>query len=1053
MIKAILLILVLQSFTLVLLAQTNKPSPAGESVFYYYKGQKVYFNVTYKKIVVGFAEGHSISEVKTFLTAQSKTPGDSIKITALKNQYLLKLGKIANEETGKSIALALKNNKMVLYARACIVGINGKLSSYGNEFVVKLKPGTTQLQLNALLTQYNCKVQRAYMFDKGTFILGAGAANGYDGLKMANIFFESGLFEYAEPDLEIYNAIDLAVPNDPLYYLQWDHKNTGSADQYNGVPGADMNVDSAWLITKGSKKINVAVIDEGVDTGHVELKKNLLQGFDATTLTSNKGDGRPLSSANAHGTCCAGIIAALANNNIGIAGIAPNCKIIPVNLADASGNFTTYSNIAAGVDYAWMNGADVLSNSWGGGSPSSILDDAIHRAVTQGRGGKGCSVFFSSGNNNAGLSYPASNDEVVAVGGINMCNKRKDPNSCDGENWWGASYGTGLGVVAPCVKIPTTDVSGTGGYSTDDYYTIFNGTSAACPHVAAVAALILSVNGSLTKDNIVTIIENSADKIPGYTFQYTTGYNNGTWNNEMGYGRVDAYHAVLAAQSGNFCNAEIKALSAVRFCDGDSVKLQVVNKKSGATYKWYHDESLINANALSIVAKQIGSYYVIAQYSNGCNATSAPINVAAVKSTTTLIANAGTKVTLCAGSAGVRIGGLPTASGGVAFLNEKRAYSMDWYTNNFYRYSLTDPSQIDTVSKNVVSASDLSAGNFFAGGDFTPFGYYGLTRVTNKLFRIDTINGSQQLINTIIPNTGTWAGLAWDPNGEQLYAMSSFGTQSELYKIDLVTGSAQFVATVPVYYLIWIAIDNNGKMYALSNNDRHIYTINNQTGAATALPNVSDAGFNYAQDADFDPLTNTLYLSAFTARQNNIGDLRTANTTTGTVNTVGTIGATPYNEMDATAIAGYTYKYTWSPSTGLSDVHDANPFANPAATTTYKVTVKDLCGKQATAKIKVIVNSCIGKEFDFADDATTSALSSYSIFPNPAKNSVTITLPASAKSSVITVYDINGKIVLRKNLNSNNTSEQINISGFAAGIYRVVWQQENKQYVWKLVKQ
>src|SRR5690348_229138 len=102
--KALLLILILQSFTLVLLAQTNK-SPAGESVFYYYKGQKVYFNVTYKKIVVGFAEGHSINEIKTFLTVQSKAPADSIKTTALKNQYLLKPGKIANEETGKSIAL------------------------------------------------------------------------------------------------------------------------------------------------------------------------------------------------------------------------------------------------------------------------------------------------------------------------------------------------------------------------------------------------------------------------------------------------------------------------------------------------------------------------------------------------------------------------------------------------------------------------------------------------------------------------------------------------------------------------------------------------------------------------------------------------------------------------------------------------------------------------------------------------------------------------------------------------------------------------------------
>ena len=291
--------------------------------------------------------------------------------------------------------------------------------------------------------------------------------------------------------------------------------------------------------------------------------------------------------------------------------------------------------------------------------------------------------------------------------------KEKIRHSCDGENWWGASYGTGLGVVAPCVKIATTDISGSGGYSTNDYYNIFNGTSAACPHAAAVAALVLSVNGALTQDKVITIIENTADKIPGYTFKSTTGYNNGTWNNEMGYGRADAYHAVLAAQSGIFCNAEITALGATRFCKGDSVTLQVVNKKTGVTYKWYQDDSLINSNAGNIIAKQSANYYVIAKFSNGCKATSAPIKVAAVKGTKGLIADAGKDITLCTGSAGVRIGGLPTASGGTAFLNEKRAYSMDWYTNNFYRYSLSDPSQIDTVATNVVSSSDFSNGCFF----------------------------------------------------------------------------------------------------------------------------------------------------------------------------------------------------------------------------------------------------------------------------------------------------------------------------------------------------
>ncbi len=213
----------------------------------------------------------------------------------------------------------------------------------------------------------------------------------------------------------------------------------------------------------------------------------MLQGFDCLSGTANPGDGRPLGPARAHGTNCTGIIAAVANNNIGIAGIAPDCKIIPINLAAADGSFTSESNIAAGFDYAWQHGADVISNSWGGGSPSSIIDDAINRCVTLGRGGKGTVVLFASGNNNAALSYPAMLENVISVGGVNMCGMRKSPASvvCDGESW-GASYGTGLDVVAPCVKIMSTDLSGSAGYNTSagaagDYFNRFNGTSSATP--------------------------------------------------------------------------------------------------------------------------------------------------------------------------------------------------------------------------------------------------------------------------------------------------------------------------------------------------------------------------------------------------------------------------------------------------------------------------------------------------------------------------------------------------------------------------------------------
>ena len=211
--------------------------------------------------------------------------------------------------------------------------------------------------------------------------------------------------------------------------------------------------------------------------------------------------------------------------------------------------------IANGFSWAWHNGADIISNSWGGCAPSSIIDNAIDSVLIHGRNGKGGIVVFAAGNDNSTIKYPGnSNPDILVVGAISPCGERKSPTSCDGENW-GACYGTLLDIVAPGVLIPTTDRQGNNGYNYDtkpddysncDYTQWFNGTSAACPHVSGVAALVLSVNPSLTGLQVRNIIESTAQKVGGYNYQPTFGRPNGTWHEEMGYGLVDAYAAVLA---------------------------------------------------------------------------------------------------------------------------------------------------------------------------------------------------------------------------------------------------------------------------------------------------------------------------------------------------------------------------------------------------------------------------------------------------------------------------------------------------------------------------
>lgn len=371
---------------------------------------------------------------------------------------------------------------------------------------------------------------------------------------------QSKQFKYAEPN---YLMNPIVTTFDTLYNRQWAINNAGTTIQYSGTIDADMDVDDAWSITTGAPFIRVAILDSGVDTLHPDLMPNLVTGYSAN---GDNSKGYPSFNYNndGHGTCCAGIVGAKANNGIGIAGVAYNCKIVPVKIFNYQNvpliGVTAYSTaawMADGITWAWQTGqADILSNSWGltdmfipllpGPGDTSTVNTAIIQAYANGRNGKGSLLFFSSGNDGPDPPiWPSREPDAISINATSMCDERKVNGSCDGESWEG-NWGANLELGAPGVKVTTTDASGSNGYNSTNYTYSFNGTSAACPNAAAVMALILSVDSNLTAERARAIIDTTAEKVGGYS--YTTNTTYGNWSDELGYGRVNAFLAVSMAQ-------------------------------------------------------------------------------------------------------------------------------------------------------------------------------------------------------------------------------------------------------------------------------------------------------------------------------------------------------------------------------------------------------------------------------------------------------------------------------------------------------------------------
>lgn len=305
-------------------------------------------------------------------------------------------------------------------------------------------------------------------------------------------------------------------------------------------------VPDAWTINKGEGFVKIAVIDSGVDYLHEDLKDNIfinlgedtnfngkIDNYDENGIDDDKndydddfrgwnfGDNTNDVTDYFHGTCTAGVAAAVTDNGKGIAGVSWKSKILPIKISESkTKNFTTLNNISSAIEYAVDNGADIINYNWAfGGVIPNTLESAILYAYCN-----GAIQVCGAGNHgkDASLYNPGNSPYVINVSGFSS-------NSI----WPNSNYGIKIDVAAPAEDIllcVPKDISST-------KYIKGSGTSAAAPCVAGVIALILSEFGeyaAITNEQIRQIIRSTADDYP-----------NTNWHSDYGYGVINAYRALV----------------------------------------------------------------------------------------------------------------------------------------------------------------------------------------------------------------------------------------------------------------------------------------------------------------------------------------------------------------------------------------------------------------------------------------------------------------------------------------------------------------------------
>jgi subtilisin family serine protease len=502
---------------------------------------------------------------------------------------------VAETALEASLALARQDARVLFASHVYRLASSPQTWVYLTEqLTVQFAPDTPAQAIDSILGGLGLATEKPLTGIPNTFVVKVTPAATENPIKLANRLIVLEAVLAAEPNLAIETG-GLYRPTDDRFPQQWHLSHSGGASL---AAESHISAEAAWDITRGSRSVVIAVSDDGFDLNHPDLQgvgKLVapidLQDKDAVPLPTKQNEN--------HGTAVAGL-AVGEENAIGIVGVAPGCAFLPIRTT----GFIDDGAIEQLFDEAVRRGADVIVCSWSPAAnyfPLTLRQtNALTRAATTGRNGKGCVIVFSAGNANRpvsgtinetqwpqnALSGPtkwlsgfAIHPDVIAVSASTSLGTKaaysnwgehiavaapsnNAPPSMALPQVGSVQTGPPLNQYLPGLGMVTSDRTQGAGYSADDFTNTFGGTSSSCPVVAGVAGLMLSVNPNLTARQVREILQSTADKIVDRTPDPQLGLQYGTYNASghsqwFGYGKVNAAAAVREAQRRAFAGRQV----------------------------------------------------------------------------------------------------------------------------------------------------------------------------------------------------------------------------------------------------------------------------------------------------------------------------------------------------------------------------------------------------------------------------------------------------------------------------------------------------------------